>query len=222
MADLSGASSAAAAARKAVRDAVASGRLVRASHCSDCGTDQRRIQAHHHRGYSPEHALDIVWLCTKCHYAADSAAHASSRIALRSAPFTAERRAKIGLAARGRRVSSEQRARISQALKGREFSPEHRANISAAITGRALSPEHRLKISALRRGKPLSIEHRAKLVGQSAGERNPKAKLSADAVRSIRTLHAHGAGSRELAERYRVNISTIHRITTGRSWSHIV
>jgi hypothetical protein len=25
------------------------------------------MEAHHHRGYGPEHVLDVIWLCRGCH-----------------------------------------------------------------------------------------------------------------------------------------------------------
>lgn len=31
-----------------------------------------QLQAHHHRGYSPEHWLDVEWLCPTCHGKADN------------------------------------------------------------------------------------------------------------------------------------------------------
>lgn len=37
--------------------------------CPQCGRTVR-VDAHHHRGYTGEHSLDIVWLCRRCHLAA--------------------------------------------------------------------------------------------------------------------------------------------------------
>lgn len=31
-----------------------------------CGATEA-LQAHHHRGYAPEHRLDVIWLCRPCH-----------------------------------------------------------------------------------------------------------------------------------------------------------
>lgn len=31
-----------------------------------CGSTEA-LQAHHHRGYAPEHRLDVIWLCRPCH-----------------------------------------------------------------------------------------------------------------------------------------------------------
>ncbi len=54
-------------ARRAVREAVIAGRLVRPEACPACGDSARQIHAHHHRGYEPDAWLDIKWLCTACH-----------------------------------------------------------------------------------------------------------------------------------------------------------
>ena len=59
-------------AKDAVRSALRSGSMVRQS-CSSCGREPfeingvSQIQGHHPRGYSEEHALDVTWLCARCH-----------------------------------------------------------------------------------------------------------------------------------------------------------
>jgi hypothetical protein len=62
----------------AVKYAIKTGTLVRPSKCSHCGKrpgrnkrGRSKIEAHHHKGYSGAHKLDIVWLCSKCHKLAD-------------------------------------------------------------------------------------------------------------------------------------------------------
>lgn len=55
------------AAHEAVRRAVKAGRLVRPASCSRCSERHYRIEAHHHQGYEPEHWLDVLWLCNRCH-----------------------------------------------------------------------------------------------------------------------------------------------------------
>ena len=50
--------------KKRVQHAIKAGRLVRAS-CQVCGDPD--THGHHHRGYAPEHVLDVVWLCPKHH-----------------------------------------------------------------------------------------------------------------------------------------------------------
>ena len=49
--------------------AIRKGVLIRPTKCSQCGCGRSAgtIHAHHHRGYEAEHALDVVWLCRKCH-----------------------------------------------------------------------------------------------------------------------------------------------------------
>ncbi len=48
------------------------GLIVKPTHCENCGKE-RRLQGHHHKGYSKEYVLDIVWLCVPCHVKADAA-----------------------------------------------------------------------------------------------------------------------------------------------------
>jgi hypothetical protein len=50
-------------ARLAVARALKSRALVK--HACACGS--RKVEAHHHRGYSKERELDVVWLCRRCH-----------------------------------------------------------------------------------------------------------------------------------------------------------
>lgn len=52
----------------------------------------------------------------------------------------------------GAKHSAEAKAKISAAGRGRVASPATRAALSAALTGRTFSPEHRAKISASKRG----------------------------------------------------------------------
>jgi hypothetical protein len=51
-------------AHKAVNRAVRSGRIERPTCCSRCGSDRRRIEAHH-EDYDAQ--LDVIWLCSACH-----------------------------------------------------------------------------------------------------------------------------------------------------------
>ena len=53
-------------ARKALRNAVSLGKIVRASTCEKCGANGP-TQSHHHLGYSREHWFDVEWLCHPCH-----------------------------------------------------------------------------------------------------------------------------------------------------------
>lgn len=55
------------AARLAVKKARMRGAIPRASElpCAHCGA--QATDYHHHKGYSPEHALDVIPLCRACH-----------------------------------------------------------------------------------------------------------------------------------------------------------
>jgi hypothetical protein len=56
-------------ARLTVRRAIIHNDLPRLAQqkCTDCG--QQAVNYHHHLGYAPEHWLDVVPLCRKCHRA---------------------------------------------------------------------------------------------------------------------------------------------------------
>lgn len=110
---------------------------------------------------------------------------------------TAEARAKIGAASRGRVLSEEARARIGDAAhkrprsheeiekvasfhRGRKRSPETCARISAALKGKKAPPftkHHREALASARRGKHHSPEAKAK-IGKSSRERkrSPEAR----------------------------------------------
>ena len=79
---------------------------------------------------------------------------------------SAETKAKIGAANRGKRRTEAERAEMSARRKGRAVSDEQRAKISAALAGRpgrAHSAEARAKMSAQRKGRRLSEEHKARI-----------------------------------------------------------
>lgn len=63
-------------ARAAVKVAIGRGALTRPDRCFECGSADKpgsdgrtTIHAHHHKGY--EAALDVQWLCVKCHFKRD-------------------------------------------------------------------------------------------------------------------------------------------------------
>jgi formate-dependent nitrite reductase cytochrome c552 subunit len=67
--------------------------------------------------------------------------------------------------------SAEARAKISAAHKGRKLSPEHVAKVAAALIGKKASAETRLKLSLSHKGKrqPLSLETKAKISAAHKG-----------------------------------------------------
>ena len=54
----------------------------------------------------------------------------------------------------------------------------------------------------------------------AAGERNGRAKLTATAVKDIRMMHNEGVTASSLALYYKVSVSTIHRIISGKTWGN--
>lgn len=58
-------------AQDAVNGALRYGHLVRPAICSVevpvNGYHFGRIEAHHYKGYAPEHQLDVIWVCQRCH-----------------------------------------------------------------------------------------------------------------------------------------------------------
>lgn len=51
--------------RSKLNYAVKTGKLKKLP-CKICGS-KKNIHAHHHKGYEPKYALDVEWLCPKCH-----------------------------------------------------------------------------------------------------------------------------------------------------------
>ncbi len=74
-------------------------------------------------------------------------------------PFSAEHRANISKAGKGRPHTEETKQKISEARKGMQFSDEHRLNISKSLIGTQRAkgsirtPEQRRKISEFNKGK---------------------------------------------------------------------
>lgn len=50
-----------------LRYAVWSGKIKKPKICLKCGVLAKRICGHHHKGYLKENALEVVWLCDRCH-----------------------------------------------------------------------------------------------------------------------------------------------------------
>lgn len=76
---------------------------------------------------------------------------------------SAETRAKLSAALRGRKKSAEHRAKLSAANRGKKLSAEHRANVGFAQRGRQFSDEHRKKLAAASRRLWQDPKHRAKV-----------------------------------------------------------
>lgn len=86
-------------------------------------------------------------------------------------PLSAESKAKIGNANRGRVRSADVRARIAESLSGRARDSETIAKISAAHKGKTITQETRNKLSKSMTGRPLPEATRAKI---AASVRSPE------------------------------------------------
>jgi group I intron endonuclease len=104
---------------------------------------------------------------------------AESRLGMK---MSAEARAKIGRAHKGRKATDEARANIAKGwLTRAPASAETRAKISAVHKGTKRSPEHRAKISAANRGRKLTDAQKAKISAVHKGKTISQAQR--DAVR---------------------------------------
>lgn len=77
--------------------------------------------------------------------------------------FSAETRAKMSAAHKGRKMSPEARARMSAAQKNRTVSDETKRKLSEAAKGRTHSAETRAKMSKAHKGKIKTPEHLANI-----------------------------------------------------------
>lgn len=66
-------------AHSAVRKAVFFGKIVKPKTCEKCGAGRCKLDGHHHNGYAPEHRLDVVFVCSRCHAAERKAERATAR-----------------------------------------------------------------------------------------------------------------------------------------------
>jgi len=128
--------------------------------------------------------------------------------AMLGAKHSAETRAKIGAAQKGRTLSAEARAKLSAANKGKKLSAEHRAKLSAAQKGKTLSAETRAKIGAVHKGKTLSAEHRAKMSAALKGK-----TVSAE----TRAKLAAANKGKKLSAEHRAKMSAAHKLRHARN-----
>jgi len=85
--------------------------------------------------------------------------------------------------------SAEFRAKLSAAHRGRQFSEQHKAALSAALMGHTSSPERNAKNSASQRGRKCSPETRAKLSAAGTRRRHsPESRARIGASNRGKTL----------------------------------
>ena len=118
-------------------------------------------------------------------------------------------------------MSAERRANISAAMKGREFTEDHKSNISKGLM--ELPRERRMKVYEASLGKRTSEQHKeayAKSIGKLTNEQRMEIgnkKLTQPQIREIRHLLALGDMSqREIADHYPVSETSISRIKLGK------
>lgn len=99
---------------------------------------------------------------------------------IRRGPLSAEHRAKISAAQKGKKRGpmnispqreSERREKIAASLLGRKLSVEHRAKLAAWHKSKKLSAEHRANIGRAIRGREVSQETRRKMSEASKGQK---------------------------------------------------
>lgn len=116
--------------------------------------------------------------------------HTDGGDGLSGAVFSAEHRARISAANKGRKLTEEQRARCLAANKARDPSTRVTAAACASNRGRKHSAEAKAKIGAAHRGKVVSAEIRAKVAAANGkkvrelatGRVYPSARAAADAL----------------------------------------
>lgn len=129
----------------------------------------------------------------------------------------------------GRTASAEARAKMSKAGKGRKLSEEYKQKISSAQSGeknhnygKTASFETRQKMSRSQLGRTLSPEHRRKIGESRQGEKCPLSRLTEEQVRFARFLRkAWGISYYKLGRYFSVARQTIRRAITGKTWKHV-
>lgn len=146
--------------------------------------------------------------------------------------FTAEHRAKLSAALRGRPVSANTRSKMAEkaraqmkrpemleALRKRTFTPEWKAKISASRKALMQDPAEREKIAAPQRGRALSAEHRANVV--SAARTRKTTKLTIDGARTLFLAVRASEPVAVVALRYGVSPRHVRDVVNGRRWKEV-
>lgn len=115
---------------------------------------------------------------------------------------SAEKRARIAAAQRGRTISPEQRAQISARHKGKKRSPEAVAKMAATNRGRKYSPETKAKMSLAAKGRRPSPEilERAQAAWRGRKHTDETKRRIAEASRA-----------RVVSKETRAKISAVHK-----------
>lgn len=144
------------------------------------------------RKLTPEHCANMQAARLKLGWKPSAETRAKMSAAQKGRIVSQKTRAKLSASKKGRVFSQEAKDKMSASRKGKVASPEAREKMSKAKRGRKFSEEHRAKISAAHRGKTLSQETRAKLTG-IVRSLETRAKLSAAAKARMSTPEARAA-----------------------------
>jgi hypothetical protein len=169
--------------------------------CWECGGFRLFLQRDHSTPRylgGTDDASNIQWLCANCHEDKSRAESSdASRRQHKRAPFSAEARARMSLAKKGKPghpLSWEQRAAISARHKGKTVSPETRARLSLALRGKKKSLEHR---AALRQPRSAEQCKRIKVAAQNRPSTwNERQRVAQRAAQVNRTRDARGCFSK--------------------------
>ena len=122
---------------------------------------------------------------------------------------SAEHRAKLGLAMRGRVFSDEHRQKISAANKGRACTDETRRKLSETSTGRLHSDETRKKLSTINMGNQHSLGVKRSDETKQKMSESQKGRAVSDAARTNMRI---GALTRPaISEETRLKMSAAHK-----------
>lgn len=149
--------------------------------------------------------------------------HVAKRAALhRGMRRSEETRQRLSVAMSGKKRgprSAEYRANLSKALKGRVMSAEHMAALQAGRASRIYTEEQRAAIAEkLRKSYEDGTRQREKTEEHKNKIGQFYAKLTDDQVREIRKLRAEGMQGKELARRFNSNGGTISAICNGKRY----
>lgn len=119
--------------------------------------------------------------------------------------------------------SQETKDKISLSSKGVPKSEKHKKALSEAHTGKILSQDHKDNIGEALTGLKRSAESIVKYSESKTGAKNPKAILTEEDVKIIKTLISQGATNQDLYDRFKgVADRTIRDIRNNKTWKHIV
>lgn len=160
-----------------------------------------------------------------------SASHKGQSSPMKGMSHSAETKAKISESRKGKgggKRTAERRANISAALKGREVSQEQRAKISAKLMGHKQSPEQIEKRTAKLRGRKMPEGFGAatsiRLTGRKLDAAHcvsigrSKAKLSDEQIISVRLLRDSGMKRKDIASMFDIDPASITAICNGTSY----